>query len=220
MWPQVETDLEKMLAARIYPGLLTDAVYRKFLTFAGFGPSFPRDLNSLQRENLAKAARMQAHIAVAEVSKSGGLVESMSCAKLLKGPLTLYRFWDSKAPERRIGVWWFYRDVIDTCKQRAGKSVGERLSWLRENLAVAFDWSAMDRIDTLSVTAADELPAIEGTGARMRVYSAAAISSGKVAGKDYWPNLGKYFPGGVKQVILPFIPQARGEDLNSFLNRG
>ena len=222
MWNQVETDLARMLAAKIYPGLLTDAVYRKFLTFAGFGPAFPQDLKSVSpalRENLAKAAGMQAHIAVAEVAKSGGLEESTSCAKLISGPVTLYRFWDFGAPERRVGVWWFHRNVIDACKQHAGKPAADRLSWLREHLAVCFDWSQMDRIDTLSLTAAGELPAIEGTGAPMRVYSAAALPSGKVASPDYWANLGRYFPGGLKQIVLPFIPPAHGEDLNRFLSR-
>ena len=80
------------------------------------------------------------------------------------------------------------------CNQHAGKSVENRLLWLREHLAVCIDWSAMDRIDMLSLTAADELPAIEGTGTPMRVYSAAAMPSGKVAKEDYWPNLGKILP--------------------------
>jgi len=222
MWNQVENDLERMLSAKIYPGLLTDAVYRKFLTFAGFGPSFPPDLKSVSptlRENLAKAAKMQAHIAVQEVAKSGGLEESTCCAKLITGPVTLYRFWDSSSPERRIGVWWFHRSVIDACKQHAGRSAADRQQWLREHLAVCFDWSEMDRIDTLSLGTAGELPAIEGTGARMRAYSAAALPSGKVASKDYWANLGRYFPGGLKQIVLPFIPPASGEDLNRFLSR-
>ncbi len=48
MWAQVERDLEKMMAAKIYTGLLHDAVYRKFLSFAGFGPSFfPTDLKNV-----------------------------------------------------------------------------------------------------------------------------------------------------------------------------
>jgi hypothetical protein len=212
-----------MLSARIYPGLLTDAVYRKFLTFAGFGPAFPSDLKSLSPalgENLTKVAKMQAHIAVREVAKTGGIEESTSCARLLTGPVTLYRFWDSSSPERRVGVWWFHRNVIDTCKLHAGKSAADRQIWLREHLAVCFDWSRMDRIDTLSVQAGTELPAIEGTGAPMRVYSAAALSNGKVSSKDYWANLGKYFPGGLKQIVLPFIPPAHGEDLNRFLSRG
>ena len=54
----------------------------------------------------------------------------------------------------------------------------------------------------------------------MRVYSAAALPNGRVASKDYWANLGKYFPGGLKQIVLPFIPQVRGEDLRRFLGRG
>jgi hypothetical protein len=53
----------------------------------------------------------------------------------------------------------------------------------------------------------------------MRVYSAAALPNGKVASKDYWPNLGKWFPGGLKQVALPFVPRSQGEDLNRFLSR-
>jgi hypothetical protein len=222
MWAQVEVDLERFLTARIYSGLLTDAVYRKFLSFAGFGPAFPTDLKSVApalRENLAKAAKMHAHIAVQEVAKSGGLEESTSCAKLITGPVTLYRFWDSSAAARRVGVWWFHRSVIDACKLHAGRSADDRQAWLREHLAVCFDWSKMDRLDTLELSAASDLPAIEGTGAPMRAYSAAALPSGRATSKDYWANLGKYFPGGLKQIVLPFIPTVRGEDLKRFLGR-
>jgi len=222
MWAQIENDLQKILAAKIYPGLLTDSVYRKFLVFAGFGPAFPADLKSAPpalRENLAKVARIQAHIAVAEVAGSGGIEETDSCAKLITGPVTLYRFWDSNSPERRTGVWWVHRDVMDACKKHAGKSLSARQTWLREHLAVSIDWSAMDRIDTLSLTSVDELPAIEGKGNRMRVYSATALPSGKAASADYWKNLGKYFPGGLKQIVLPFVPRCHGEDLKRFLSR-
>jgi hypothetical protein len=83
-------------------------------------------------------------------------------------------------------VWWFDRSIIDACKQHAGKSAADRLSWLREHLAVCLDWSNMDRIDILSLKGNEELPAIEGTGSRMRVYSPGALTSGRIAGKDYW----------------------------------
>ncbi|MBZ5622948.1 MAG: hypothetical protein LAQ69_30075 [Acidobacteriia bacterium] len=220
MWSQVEADFEQMLARKIYPVLLGDAVYRAFLTLAGMGPNFPSDetVPVSLRENFAKAAKIRAHIAVAEIARSSGLEEARSNAKLITGPVTLYRFWDSRAPERREGVWWFERHVIDLCKQNAGRTAAERLEWLREHLAVSIDWSKMDRIDVMSLAANQEVPVIEGTGTAQRMYSATALTRGKVASKDYWPNLGKFFPGGVKQTVPPFLPRFQGQDLNRFLS--
>jgi hypothetical protein len=71
----------------------------------------------------------------------------------------------------------------------------------------------------ITLTPTEELPAIEGRGVKRSVYSSAAIPQGKVLSKDYWPSFGKYFPGGVKQTVLPFIPRTMGTDLNSFLAR-
>jgi hypothetical protein len=221
MWSQVQADLERLLAAKVYPLLLSDAVYRHFLMFAGLGP------NSLDagpaptalRPNFEVVARLRAHIIVAEVEKTGGLDEDRTCAKLIRGPALLCRFWDSSAPTRRQGVWWFDSDIIEICKQNAGRSAADRKDWLRSHLAVSIDWSSMNRIDLISLTPAEELPVIEGKGARRPVYSSAAIPQGKVLSKDYWPSFAKYFPGGVKQTVLPFIPRTIGTDLNSFLAR-
>jgi hypothetical protein len=221
MWWQVQTDLEHLLAVRVYPLLLSDAEYRHFLMFAGLGP------NSLEagpapealRANFEVVAKLRAHIIVAEVEKTGGLDEDCTCAKLLKGPALLCRFWDSNEPKRREGIWWFDRSIIETCKQHAGRSAADRKDWLRSHLAVSIDWSSMNRIDLISLTPTEELPAIEGKGARRPVYSSSAIPQGKILSKDYWPSFAKYFPGGVKQTVLPFIPRTIGTDLNSFLAR-
>ena len=219
MWSQVRTDLERLLAAKVYPLLLSDALYRHFLMLAGLGPN-ALDVGPTPvalRPNFNVVARLRAQIIVAEIESTGGLNEDCTCAKLLKGPAVLCRFWDSNAPKRREGVWWFDGRIIKTCKQHAGGSVADRKDWLRRHLAVSIDWSSMNRIDLISLTAAEELPAIEGTGARRAVYSSTAIPEGKVLSKDYWPSFGKYFPGGVKQTVLPFIPRTIGTDLNGFL---
>src|ERR1039458_1045869 len=76
MWSQVERDLEQMLVAKIYRVLLVqDAVYRSFLMFAGLGPNFPSDgqIPSHLRENLAKAAKIRAHIIVSEIAGMNAL---------------------------------------------------------------------------------------------------------------------------------------------------
>ena len=221
MWSQVQADLERLLAAKVYPLLLSDAVYRHFLMFAGLGPNCLKGgpAPASLRPNFEVVAKLRAHIIVSEVEETGGLDEDCTSAKLLKGPAQLCRFWDSTAPNRREGIWWFDSGIIATCKQHAGRSVADRKEWLRCHLAVSIDWSSMNRIDLISLTPAEELPAIEGKGARKPVYSSAAIPQGKVLSKDYWPSFGKYFPGGVKQTILPFIPRTTGTDLNSFLAR-
>jgi len=217
MWSQVQVDLERILADKIYPVLLTDAVYRHFLAVAGIQPS-STSISPRQQENFVTAAKIRARIIVAEIARSGGLEEHSCCAKLTSGAV-LYRFWDSRVPERREGVWWFDQNVINTCKRLGGRSASDRREWLRQNLAVSIDWSKMDRIDTISLGPKSEIPAVEGIGKPMRTYSPEAIPQGKIASADYWANYGKYFPGGVKQTVLPFIPTAQGVDLNSFLSR-
>jgi hypothetical protein len=220
MWFQVEADLTSLLSARIYPNLLTDAFYRRFLTLAGLpaggqpGGLIPPAL----RANFDKAAKISAGLAVAAVSKSGGIEEISACAKLLKPPIVLCRFWDATAPERREGIWWFDKRVVDLAKHHGGKTAAERLRWLREHLAVPLDWSGMSRIDLISLGGDNELPAIEGNGTRQRMYSPTALYEGNAARGDYWKNLTTYLPGGVKQIVLPFIPQSIGEDLNRFLS--
>src|SRR5208282_5231248 len=114
MWSQVQSDLERLLSAKIYPLLLSDAVYRHFLMFAGLGA------NSLEagpapaalRPNFEVVAKLRARIIVSEVEKLGGLDEACTCAKLLKGPALLCRFWDSTEPKRREGIWWFDSGII------------------------------------------------------------------------------------------------------------
>ena len=222
MWSQVEKDLEGLLVAKIYPVLKTDPIYRQFLSFAGVGPNFPASVAAIPepaRSNFAKVAKMRAHLAVAEIAKSGGLVESQSCAKLIQAHTVLYRFWDSKAPDRRTGIWWFDASVIVVCKREAGRTAKERHAWLREHLAVCLDWSKMDRIDILTLTGADELPVVEGTGSPMGLYSRSGLLRGDVEPKVYYTALGKFFPGGMKQTVLPFIPTSQGQDLTSFLSR-
>ncbi len=217
MWSQVQVDLQQLLSAKIYPALILDAVYRHYLGSAGLPPhegTIPSEL----KENFATAAKIRAHIIVAEVAQTKGLQESTCCAKLIKGPAILYRFWDSTAPEYRVGVWWFDRNVIDTCKANTKRSAPERRDWLRKNLAVSLDWSRMDRIDLIDLPLKAEIPAIQGAGLGMPVHSPSAIHKGKVESKEYWDNLGRYFPGGVKQTVLPFVPQAKGMDLNQFLS--
>jgi hypothetical protein len=234
MWSQVQADLAKLLAARIYPALLEDAVYRSFLVFAGVelsqlgDYSIPRTL----RKNFDTAAKIRAHIIVTEIEKSGAVKEDTAGAKICAGPLRLYRLWDSGAPDKREGVWWFEPKVIDVCKKSTPRSPDARKKWLREHLAVSLDWSKLNRIDYISLTADDELPAIVGSGKPMPVYSPDAVSTkqsatptkplpmAKTTPKEYFDSFGKFFPGGVRQTILPFIPRAIGMDINAFLNKG
>lgn len=227
MWAQVEKDLQQLLAAKIYNVLLLhDAVYRSFLMLAGMGPNFPKDdqIPPPLRENFAKAAKIRAHIIVAEIAGKQALDELTCGAKLVSGEkLTgspeFYRFWNSEDARGRVGTWWFEPSVMTICKQQA-KSVSERRQWLREHLAVSLDWSKMNRIDIMRLGPSDEAPVVVGKGTAQRMWSSSALPEGKAASQDYWPSYDKYFPGGVRQTVFPFIPRARGEDLNQFLSRG
>lgn len=212
--------MTRLLSARIYPNLFTDTFYRRFLTLAGLPAGGPPGgvIPPALRADFDAAAKINAGLAVAAVSKSGGIEETSACAKLLKLPIVLCRFWDSTAPDYRKSIWWCDKNVVNLAKVHAGNTSAERLQWLREHLAVSLDWSRMDRIDLLRLGKNDELPAIEGVGTRQRMYSATALYQGNARSVDYWKNIDRYFPGGVKQIALPFIPQSSGEDLNRFLS--
>jgi hypothetical protein len=50
MWSQVQGDLQQILAAKIYPALIPDAVYRHYLSTAGLPPregAVPPELKSV-----------------------------------------------------------------------------------------------------------------------------------------------------------------------------
>lgn len=234
MWSQVEVDLEKMLAAKIYPALLEDPVYRAFLVFAGIKLSALGDYSvpASLRNNFRTAAKIRAHIIVTEVQRSQALDEYSAGAKLCQGDLTLYRLWDGEAPQNRVGVWWFEPQVMDTCKKSTARSPNLRRQWLRDHLAVSLDWSKLNRIDRITLTGNAEMPCIVGTGKQMPVYTPNAVSTkvsstsrqglpiAKTTPMEYFANLGRVFPGGVRQTVLPFIPHATGMDLNAFLNKG
>jgi hypothetical protein len=234
MWSQVQADLEKLISAKIYPALLEDAVYRSFLVSAGvkLGAVGDGAVPAALRKNFQTAAKIRAHIIVGEIEKSRALDEDTAGTKLCRGPLTMYRLWDSDAPERRVSVWWFEPNVIDVCKKSTPRSAEVRKNWLREHLAVPLDWSKLNRIDYISLKADDELPAIVGSGRPMPRWSPQAVSTrasassssslpmAKTTPKEYFDNFGKSFPGGIRQTILPFIPRAVGMDINAFLNKG
>ena len=223
MWSQVERDLEQLLNAKIYRVLLVnDAVYRSFLMLAGLGPNFPSDgqLPGPLRENFAKAAKIRAHIIVSQIAGMNALKEDTSGAKLVVGPAEFYRFWSAEEQARRIAPWWLEENVITVCRQQAGKSADDRHQWLRQQLAVSLDWSKMDRIDVMSLGRGDEIPAVVGKGLPQRMWSPSALPEGRATSDVYWPDYNKYFPGGVRQTVFPFIPRARGDDLKQFLSRG
>src|ERR1700694_247495 len=111
------------------------------------------------RANFDKAAKKNAGLPIAAVTKSGGIEEASACAKLIKPPTVLCRFWDATLPERREGIWWFDKSVWDHANLVGEKPAAERLQWLRELLAVSLDWSRMNRIDLLRLGGNDELPA-------------------------------------------------------------
>lgn len=227
MWSQVERDLERLLTLKIYKVLMPDAPYRGFLSLTGLGPNFPADLKvpATLNESFRNAARIHAHITIEELKKSAGLIESTAGAKLITGRAasserTFYRFWDSRAAKKRIAPWWFSGNVMTYCKRDAGKSVERRRQWLREHLAVSIDWSAMDKLDVIVLEEDDEVPAITAKGDQAKMYSAGAIPRGRATSREYWPNFGKYFPGGVDQTVFPFVPTAKGRDMNAELSRG
>ncbi len=220
MWFHVEADLTRLLSARIYPNLLTDTFYRRFLTLAGLpagGKTAGVILPTLSADFDA-AAKINAGLAVAAVRKSGGIEETSACAKLLKPPIVLCRFWDATVPEYRKSIWWCDKSVVDLAKIHAGKTAGEILQWLRERLAVSLDWSGWTASTCFVSGKTKNSPPSKAPVPDKRMYSSTAPYKGNAPRAEYWKNIDTYFPGGVKQIALPFIPQSSGEDLTRFLS--
>ena len=211
----LEKTLYDMYVARIYPVLAkNDPVYQRSLAKAGLGWSGTGVLAE-HRKSFEEEMRMQAWMAASRIRDAHSLEPDTVRAKLLSGETTLYRVADSKSPKGQPGIWWFSEKVAQHCRDEAGPDPQKRLEWLRNLLAVCFNWSRFDRIERLSLHAGEEIPSVIGIGLGMPHDRPDPYIDRKTGQRvvtlpaDYWKNLGQHLLGGELQTVLPWIPVLR-----------
>jgi hypothetical protein len=203
-----------LYTAEIYPVLVNnDPLYQRSLAKAGLGWQ-PRSVPAAQRASFEAEMKMQAWLAARRVEEAKSLVPGTIRAKLLTGRVTLYRVSQQKS-RAPIGIWWFTDKVAERCRAEAGADGAKQLEWLRNVLAVCFNWSTFDRIERIALREGEKIPAILGRGLPMPHYKADPFIDRKTGQRvvsipdDYWQKKGQMLLGGELQIVLPWIPVHR-----------
>lgn len=145
----------------IYPVLASnDPEYQRSLANAGLGWNI-RSIPAGQRASFEQEMKMRAWMGARRVEEARSLDPATVRAKVLRGPATLYRVSQqgSRAP---IGIWWFTEQVAQRCRTEAGADGAKQLEWLRNVLAVCFNWSTFDRIERFSLHGGERIPTVLG----------------------------------------------------------
>ena len=203
----LEYQLYQMYVARTYPVLLnSDPSYKACLFRSGVDPSGL--ITIANRDNFQREMRMQAWLGAREIEKSKGLEPHTIRTKILAGPQILYRCVNKGATH--TGIWWFSEKVAARCRKEADAKGQSRTEWLRNALAVCYNWNDMDGMQRISLHVGEEIPAVLGVGAAKPFNLLSISNKGKVEiPKDYWENLRKTLLGGESQIVLPWIPESR-----------
>jgi hypothetical protein len=213
--PGLSDQLYGIYIAKIFPVLAqNDPVYQQSLAKAGLGWNAcgavpPAHLASFEQE-----MKLQAWLAGTRIEGARSLDLLTTRAKVLNGPLTLYRVSQSGAITPP-GIWWFTEKVAQRCRDEAGPDPQKRLDWLRNVLAVCFNWSRFDRIERLALHSGESIPAVLGRGTPMPHYKADPYIDRKTGEHliqlppDYWQKKGEMLLGGELQVVLPWVPVRR-----------
>ncbi|MEO7142602.1 MAG: hypothetical protein ABI165_03780 [Bryobacteraceae bacterium] len=203
--------LYNFYAAGVYPVLAqNDPEYQRSLVTAGLGWQGLRDVPAESRNSFQQAMKMQAWLGARKVTEARSLDPDTVRVKVLTGPLTLYRVAQSGAVTPP-GIWWFSEKVAERCREEAGSDPQKRLDWLRNVLAVCFNWSRFDRIERLALHSGEKLPAVLGRGLSMPHYKIDPSVDRTVPAlpPDYWQKKGEMLLGGELQIVLPWIPVRR-----------
>lgn len=164
---------------------------------------------------LETAARLCAQLFILELNTLGALRERRSKAVVIEGQMTLYRIWDSTM-DNRIRHWWFSEHLLNLAAAQSAIARQSVRDWLRDRLAVSFNFGACDQISKLTLAGRAALPAIEAWGLpmpqRSRITRDAGGKTIGTADKDYWDKLGETFQGQKTQYFLPFVPPDRVQD--------
>jgi hypothetical protein len=200
--------------AEIYTVLSNnDPEYQRSLANAGLGWNV-RSIPAEKRSSFEQEMKMRAWMGARRVEEARSLAPGTMRAKVLTGPTKLYRVSQSgsKGP---IGIWWFGEQVAQRCRKEAGGVASQQLEWLRNVLAVCFNWSTFDRVERFSLHSGERIPAVLGKGLPMPHYKVSPYTDRKTGEQvvdlpvDYWQNKGKMLIGGELQIVLPWIPVHR-----------
>jgi hypothetical protein len=202
--------------AKVFPVLAqNDPVYQQSLAKAGLGWSAPEVVPPVHLASFEQEMKLQAWLAAMRIEDARSLDPRTTRAKLISGPLTLYRISQSGAVTPP-GIWWFTEKVAQRCRDEAGPDPQKRLDWLREVLAVCFNWSRFDRIERLALHSGEIIPAVLGRGVPMPHYKYDPYTDRKTGERlikefppDYWKKKGEVLIGGELQVVLPWVPVRR-----------
>lgn len=209
-------ELHRAYSLEVYSVLASnDPVYQRCLKDAGVGWTGRHSVPPEKREAFEEQMRLQASFAAQKVRSARSLDPATIRVKVLSGPFTLYRVADrtSKDP---YGIWWFTEKVADRCRREAGLDLQARLEWLRNVLAVCYNWSGFDLIQRLAIHSGERIPAILGKGLPMPHYKVIPFIDRKTGQQvveqlppDYWQKKGEMLFGGELQIVLPWIPVRR-----------
>ena len=204
-----------MYVKEIYPILAqNDPEYQRALAAAGLGWQGRTVLGPANRRDFDQVMKLQATLGAAKILDARSLDPPTIRTKVIEGPTHLYRV-SSSSSKWNPGIWWFTEKVAQRCRQEAGPDPIRRLEWLRNVLAVCFNWSSFDRIERLSLQGAERLPAVLGRGLPMPHYKVDPYIDKKTGErvvelpKDYWAKKGEILTGGELQIVLPWIPVRR-----------
>ena len=204
--------LYQIYTAEIYPLLeYTDPEYRRLLAQIKPFKIVPQKY----RSSFEQGMKMQAWLAATKVRSYNSLKPSSIRATVLPGRQTLYRVTSKPGPGEKAwpGIWWFNETVAERCRAEAGSNVGNRLQWLRNVLAVCYNFpNTFDHIQLLKLNERERLPAVLGEGLPMPHYQLIEnpnTGSIQEPPKDYWQKKGETLLGGEEQIVLPWIPEAR-----------
>jgi hypothetical protein len=201
--------LYEIYKAEIYEVLAkNDPEYQRSLTNAGLGRHV-RSIPAEQRVSFEQQMKMQAWMGARKVEEAKSLEPGSVRATVLRGPANLYRVsqQNSKAP----GIWWFSEQVARRCRAEVGTDGAKQLEWLRNVLAVCFNWSTFDRLERFSLHAGERIPTVLGKGLPMPHYKLEQFDRHLIERppKDYWQRKGQVLLGGELQTVLPWIPVNR-----------
>lgn len=214
-------ELYRLYIARIYPVLANnDPIYSRVLQKCGVGWNASgvaqAHLQSFQQE-----MKIQAWLGARYILDAASLKPDTIRAKLLLGPQMLYRVSGNATDQKNHGIWWFTEQVAQRCRDEAGPDSQARLQWLRDVLAVCFNWNSFDHIVRFTLHAGEEIPAVLGRGLPMPHYKLDPYIDPKTGVRvvlipgDYYTNKGKDLLGGELQVILPWVPVQRVQPANT-----
>ncbi len=215
MWTDVENDLAKLLTTRAFPSLAAEPAYQELFRRAGFPGKLPTDLALLppqKRADLEQAARMTAQLLRLELEKANSLRERRAKVEVIEGPITLYRAWSNRHGNR-VRSWWFSPHLLEAALGDAGHDRAKTLAWLRDRLAVSFDFGDCDRLAQLQLGPNSAVPCVAAWGLPMPGFTPNALKQDPtIPLPEYFAKRAITLQGQKTQYFLPYVPASRVSD--------